>query len=104
MKINYRGLRKKQDIILKDHKGTNFIAYELLPIHTNQKSFYGKAIVIEDNYKNRYLQSYETVVAAITRDGFIKMWGSWSVTSSKHIHDFYSSMVLMVIAKKNGIN
>ena len=86
--FNYYEVKMNQRKYSKDHIGENFIVYELLPIYESQKSYYRKAIVIEDNYKNRYLQSYDTVVCMITRQGLIKLWDNWSLTTSKHIHDF----------------
>lgn len=34
---------------------------------TTQKSYYGKAIVIEDKFGNKRLKSYKTIVAEITK-------------------------------------
>lgn len=101
--VNYYQLQVKQRQYLTNYVGSHFISYELLPVYKNQKSFYGKAIVIEDNYKNRYLQSYNTIVCMLTRSGFIKLWDSWSVTTSNHIHDFLLQHGFKGYCKKNWL-
>ena len=54
----------------------------------NQKSYYGKALVIE-NDKNIKLQSYETIVAVFNKKtNVLKINGWYSMTTSKHINDF----------------
>ena len=59
-----------------------------LPCMERQKSFYGKAKVIETNY-GRYLLSYDTVVCGLMYGGlFIKYWNDWSATTAKHINSF----------------
>ena len=60
--------------------------YKLPPYGSNQRSFYGKAIVVEENGV-KFLQSYYTIVAAF--DGkFHRLWGGWSATTSKHVNSF----------------
>lgn len=56
---------------------------------TTQKSYYGKAIVIEDNQGNKILQSYATQVAKIDKNGNLqKLWNGYSQTTMHHIIDF----------------
>lgn len=55
---------------------------------TNQKSYYGKALVLE-NGNTIKLQSYETVVAVFNKKtNVLKINGWYSMTTSKHIKDF----------------
>lgn len=55
---------------------------------TTQKSYYGKAKVIQTE-KARYLLSYNTIVCGLLSDGcFVKLWEDWSSTTAKHINDF----------------
>ena len=62
--------------------------YELMPTN-NQKSFYGKAIILTFSDGSRVLRSYSTYVAKIDSDGTIKrLWGGWSATTGKHIASF----------------
>ena len=70
----------------------------LKPAYGN-KSFYGKAKVIEaDGVK--YLKSYDTIVCAITPDGnFEKLWDGWSATTTKHVNSFRSIYGLDYIGK-----
>ena len=72
------------------------ITYELPATH--QKSFYGKAHVIVSDDNKLYLQSYDTIVARIDRNGFHRLWNGWSATTAKHINAFltrYAGMVQM---------
>ena len=70
------------------HYGINPVkVYELAA--TSQKSYYGKAKVIEDENGEIYLQSYYTLVCYINKNGDIKrLWPGYSVTTMKHINDF----------------
>ncbi len=61
-------------------------AYELSTQHDSRKSFYGKAIVIEESNKKR-LKSYDTIVAEIS-DGKAKVFGTYSPTTLRHIKEF----------------
>lgn len=61
--------------------------FELIP--TRQKSFYHKAIVLETQAGEKYLQSYCTLVCVIDKDGnFKRLWGGESATTIKHVNDF----------------
>lgn len=60
----------------------------LNPEFSNQKSFYGKAIVLRTNDELQ-LQSYNTIVCGTKRDGtLIKYWDGYSATTMKHIKEF----------------
>lgn len=62
--------------------------YELNPT-TNQKFFYGKAIVSVDDEGNETLLSYNTPI--IRRDNYgnlFRLWEGWSSTTGKHIKAF----------------
>ena len=59
---------------------------ELRPRYDARKSFYGKALVIDDGEKTT-LRSYSTNVAEI-RDGKVKVFGTYSMTTLRHIKDF----------------
>lgn len=66
-----------------------------------QKSFYGKAVVIDSG--NRYLlKSYDTIVASIpkTNKYLIKHWDGYSVTTMKHINDFCRFYGVPTVNKK----
>lgn len=55
---------------------------------TNQKSYYGKALVLENDNTIK-LQSYETIVAVFNKKtNVLKINGWYSMTTSKHINDF----------------
>jgi len=60
--------------------------YELSPRYDSRKSFYRKAIVETDN-SNKVLYSYNTKVAEI-KDGKPIVYGTYSVTTSRHIKEF----------------
>ena len=69
--------------------GRDIRVFRLEPSYTNQKSFYGKAVVIKDSNGNKYLQSYNTVVCAIDKQGnFYRLWDGYSVSTMNHINDF----------------
>lgn len=71
-----------------------------LPAHGIQKSFYGKAFVIDDGNGSPVLYSYRTPVATIDSDGNLaRLWGSWSVTTSKHINAFCMQYNLPTVNK-----
>ncbi len=55
---------------------------------TKQKSFYGKAIVQEENGV-RTLFSYDTKIISVMPDGSLKKyWNGWTATTGKHIKAF----------------
>ena len=64
----------------------------LIPLNSRQKSFYGKAKVIDLNDAVA-LQSYDTIVCIIDYEerGVTKItfpWANWSATTSRHISEF----------------
>lgn len=71
------------------------MTYELKPIHTNQKSFYRKAIVtVSYNDDDMYLvlQSYDTyvVMVKITKGGMPqvrRLWDGYSATTMRHVNE-----------------
>ena len=64
--------------------------YELLPAGNDKaKSFYGKAVVCEDDNGDLILQSYSTKVCKVTKSGeFVRMWSGYSVTTMRHVNSF----------------
>ncbi len=58
----------------------------LQPIYCRQKSFYGKAKIQKDNNSIKLI-SYATTVAEI-KNGQVKIFGWYSVTTTKHIKEF----------------
>lgn len=60
---------------------------ELMPVIDSRKSFYKKATVFEMCNGDKYLSSYDTVVASII-DGVAKIDGTYSMTTLRHIKDF----------------
>lgn len=64
------------------------VFYELIP-RDSRKSFYGKAIVIEQENGDLALQSYSTIVLIKKSDGkLIRTWDGWSATTGRHIASF----------------
>lgn len=62
--------------------------YYLIP-NDSHKSFYGKAIVIENDNGEKILQSYSTQVMKQTKTGdFIRLWDGWTTTTGRHIKAF----------------
>lgn len=73
----------------------NFTYYGINPVKvyelgaTSQKSYYGKAKIIEDENGKIFLQSYNTPVCYINTNGeIVKLWDGYSATTMKHINDF----------------
>jgi hypothetical protein len=61
--------------------------YKLEPIH-DRKSFYGKAVVIEQDSGDIELKSYNTIVARIRQGRFERLWDGYSATTMRHINSF----------------
>ena len=60
-----------------------------LPCMDRRKSFYGKALVIEEENGTKKLFSYNTLVAEIDPDGnFTKVWSGNTQTTNRHIKSF----------------
>ena len=71
------------------------MTYELKPFHTNQKSFYRKAMVTvsyNDDCIYLVLQSYETnvVMVKISKGGMPnvkRMWDGYNATTMRHVNE-----------------
>ena len=73
--------------------------YELKPTNS-QKSFYGKAKVIEKDGET-LLQSYDTIVCKIDKSGeFVRMWEGYSATTMRHINTFIEMFGVLGGGKK----
>ena len=70
---------------------------------TTQKSYYGKAKVIESENKSE-LQSYDTIVCKIEKGKFVKLWNGYSVTTLNHVNDFRRLFGLSAINKKEWLS
>lgn len=73
---------------------------ELQPIHSNQKSFYGKARVEHLENGNKALYSYSTKVCELDNNNNIVDIGYYSATTSRHINDFLQQNGLSKMSKK----
>lgn len=58
-----------------------------LPCYDSHKSFYGKARV-EDLGNEKILYSYDTMVASIIGESFLRLWGGYSATTMRHVNSF----------------
>jgi len=68
---------------------------------TLQKSYYGKAKVIEYDNGRKDLKSYDTIVCAIDENGaFIRLWGGYSRTTMNHVNDFRRENGFPMLNKK----
>ena len=73
----------------------DYESYELRPLYTNQKSFYGKANVVKAYNGNDLcytLRSYDTVVVSlfVGGDGIPyakKLWDGYSATTLRHVNE-----------------
>lgn len=81
--------------------------YNLVPLHTNQKSFYGKAYVYEyDMTAWRYyrLISCDTpVLNAKVRDGVAyisRRWNGYSATTLRHVNEFLAQLRFPALTAK----
>ena len=82
---------KKANIFTYEKIGEVKAVYELRAI--SQKSFYGKACIIETTKGYKLLQSYDTIVFCITKTGKeYRTWNGYSVTTKNHINDFLFSL------------
>lgn len=61
--------------------------FELMPRYDSRKSFYGKAIVIDEGDGVLKLYSYNTLVS-ICINGIVQDFGKFSVTTSRHQKEF----------------
>lgn len=65
--------------------------YELKPTN-RQKSFYGKAKVIERANGDIELKSYDTIVARVHDGKFEKLWDGYSATTMRHVNSFIDKL------------
>lgn len=73
---------------------------ELTP-NDSHKNFYRKAIVIDDDNGNEYLQSYDTIVCGFDADGgFHRYWDGYSATTMRHIKAFLECNGMTPINKR----
>lgn len=73
---------------------------ELQPIHSSQKSFYGKARVEHLENGHKALYSYSTKVCELDNNNNIVDIGYYSATTSRHINDFLQQNGLSKMSKK----
>lgn len=68
---------------------------------TTQKSYYNKAIIIEDD-NTIQLKSYNTIVLELDKktNTIKKLWQGWSKTTQNHINDFLRLYGFDAITKK----
>lgn len=80
--------------------------YELKPIYTNQKSFYGKALVKGTNDEGLVLYSYNTKVAQKNKQ-VLKVTHNKNYLSSttlKHIKEFMQQLGYSKMSKNEILN
>ena len=70
--------------------------------HDSRKSFYGKAL-IETDEDVIILRSYSTSVAEI-RNGIPRVFGSYSLTTMRHIKEFLKQNGFLVESTKQVLN
>ena len=62
---------------------------ELTPMYDARKSFYGKAHLIHTDDGTIQLQSYNTIVCEIDKNGVFRMlWDGSTQTTTRHIKEF----------------
>lgn len=69
----------------------------------NQKSFYGKAVILYEDNGTICLQSYSTIVARIEGGKLVRMWAGWSNTTAKHLRAFCLMHGLKPLNKKEWL-
>ena len=69
---------------------------------TIQKSYYGKAVIVDGKNGDKLLRSYQTIVCAYnpTTGVFRKLWNGYSRTTMNHINDFRRLYGLSWLSKK----
>ena len=66
-----------------------------------RKSFYKKAVLLDDEKGTRILKNYDTQVCKLISGGaFVKMWDGYSATTQRHINAFRDYCRLPGITKK----
>ena len=80
----------------------------LQPIANRQKSYYGKAKIIESE-KGFFLKSYDTQVCAMVPDPdtgeliFKRLWSGYSNTTKNHVNSFRAMFGLDPLSKKEWL-
>ena len=72
---------------------------ELKPMYLNQKSFYGK-VMVEENENGMTLYSYNTPILNINKGVITALWDGWSMTTGKHINEFFRQVLWIPCNKK----
>lgn len=69
---------------------------------TTQKSYYGKAVIIDDENGVFALRSYDTIVCRYDSNTgvFTRLWGGYSRTTANHVNDFRRHFGLAPLCKK----
>lgn len=77
---------------------------ELLPTR-GQKSFYGKARIIQPGYGYISLVSYGTTVCSLDLETrrFVRIWDGYSATTMRHVNAFREQYGLPTISKSEWI-
>lgn len=82
---------------------------ELKPVHSSNKSYYGKATVVTLDNGVKILKSYDTVVCVIvpnvegTSFAAVAMpWMNWSATTGKHTWDFLLQNNIHINLERSG--
>jgi len=92
----YLTKREIKGIVPKTWSTQKAVLLKPNPAVTSQKSFGGRAIVIEDTFCGLpayWLQSYDTIVGLAFNDNFYRTWGGWSATTAKHVKSFIFTML-----------
>lgn len=71
----------------------------LIPVD-GRKSFYSKAVLIENPNGEKILESYGTVVCKVQNGAFRRSWGGYSATTMRHINAFRASCGFSGMNKK----
>lgn len=74
--------------------------YNLEPMYSTQKSFYGKARVKEYSNGAKLLYSYDTLVCCLRPNKEITYIQYHSLTTGKHINEFLSQNGIAKMTKK----
>jgi hypothetical protein len=90
---------------VKKYKPENaYRIWDLIPVYNGQKSYYGKAKVMENIQGEIILISYWTEIAKITKEGLIPLWINYSATTSRHLQDFLYQYGLKGYCKKEWLS
>lgn len=90
-------------ITLSSGKSYNVGVYDIKPVYTPQKSFYGKAFGVAAVNEDT-LYSYQTKVCKICNGNFVRLWSGYSKTTMIHINEFRMQNRLPSLSKKEWNN